>query len=152
MPISNENKISGLVITYNEEQNIEGLVESLDFVDELIVVDSFSTDKTVEILSKFPHIKVVQNEFENYTKQRNFTLKLASNPWILFLDADERIPSELKEEILEVVQKPEAKDAYYVYRKFMFNKGPLRFSGWQTDKNFRDRKSTRLNSSHVKIS
>lgn len=137
MPISNENKISGLVITYNEEQNIEELVESLDFVDELIVVDSFSTDKTVEILSKFPHIKVVQNEFENYTKQRNFTLKLASNPWILFLDADERITPELKEEILETVQKPEAKDAYYVYRKFMFNKGPLRFSGWQTDKNFR---------------
>jgi len=137
MSVSNENKISGLIITYNEEQNIEALVQSLDFVDELIVVDSFSTDKTMEILSRFPHIKVVQNEFENYTKQRNLTLSLASNPWILFLDADERITPELREEILETVQKPDAKDAYYVYRKFMFNKKPLRFSGWQTDKNFK---------------
>lgn len=137
MQISKENKISGLIITFNEEKNIEDLVQNLDFVDELIVVDSFSTDKTLEILSKFPHVKVIQNKFENYTKQRNFTLTFATNPWILFLDADERITPELKEEILNIVQTPKAKDAYYVYRKFMFNNGPLRFSGWQTDKNFR---------------
>ncbi len=137
MQISKENKISGLIITYNEEQNIEDLIQNLDFVDELIVVDSFSTDKTLEILSKYPHVKIVQNQFENYTKQRNFTLTFATNPWILFLDADERITPELKEEILQTTQNPKAKDAYYVYRKFMFNNGPLRFSGWQTDKNFR---------------
>lgn len=137
MQVSKENKISGLIITFNEEKNIEEIIQNLDFVDELIVVDSFSTDRTMEILLKYPHVKVIQNKFENYTKQRNFTLTFASNPWILFLDADERITSELKEEILQTVRNPKAKDAYYVYRRFMFNNGVLRFSGWQTDKNFR---------------
>lgn len=137
MQISEANKITGLIITYNEEQNIEDLIQNLNFVDELIVVDSFSTDKTLEILSKYSQIKIIQNKFENYTKQRNFTLTFAANPWILFLDADERITPELKDEVLQVVRNPKAKDAYYVYRKFMFNNGPLRFSGWQTDKNFR---------------
>jgi len=137
MQISGKNKISGLVITFNEERNIENLVRNLDFVDEIVIVDSFSTDKTIEILHKFPKVKVIQNKFEDYTKQRNFALTFAKNPWVLFLDADERIPPELKAEILQTVENPNAKDTYYVYRKFMFKNNTLRFSGKQTDKNFR---------------
>jgi len=137
MQVLNKNKISGLVITLNEEKNIEELIQNINFVDEIIIVDSFSTDRTIEILSKFPQVKVVQNKFENYTKQRNFALTLANNPWILFLDADERTTPELEEEILQAVQNPKAKDAYYTYRKFMFNGSLIRFSGLQTDKNFR---------------
>jgi len=137
MHISEKNKISGLVITFNEERNIEELVRNLDFVDEIVVVDSFSTDKTIEILHKFPKVKVIQNKFEDYTKQRNFALTFVKNPWILFLDADERITPELKIEILQTVENPNAKDTYYVYRKFMFKNNALRFSGTQTDKNFR---------------
>src|SRR5690606_537066 len=136
MHISEENKISGLIITYNEEQNIEDLIQNLDFVDELIVVDSYSTDKTLEILSKYPHVKVVQNQFENYTKQRNFTLTFATNPWILFLDADERITPELREEILQTIQNPKAKDAYYEYVRLRFITEQLDLTEGKTVKNF----------------
>lgn len=130
-------KITGLVITLNEEKNIQSVIENLNFVDELIVVDSFSTDKTTDIIKNYPHVKLVQNVFENYTAQRNLALSFASNEWVLFLDADERIPQALKDEICSTVKNPEACDAYYFFRKFFFKDKPLHFSGLQTDKNIR---------------
>lgn len=130
-------KISGLVITLNEENNIESVIRNLDFVDEIIIVDSFSSDKTVEIIKQFPHVKLIQNKFENYTSQRNLAIDKASHNWILFLDADERITPDLQNEILETVKKSDIADAYYFHRKFMFEGKPLHFSGWQTDKNIR---------------
>ncbi len=137
MENSKKNTISGLVITYNEEYHIKELIENLSFVDELIIVDSFSTDKTVEIIKSFPKVILVQNKFEDFTKQRNLALSYAKNNWVLFLDADERITKALKEEILQTVDSENAKDAYYFVRKFIFKNKPLHFSGWQTDKNFR---------------
>ena len=134
---SPKNKITGLIITFNEEKNIEEVILNLDFVDELIIVDSYSTDKTVAIIEQFSHVILVKNKFENFTSQRNLAMNYASNPWILFLDADERIPEILKDEILETIKNPKAKDAYYFFRKFMFMKKRLIFSGWQTDKNIR---------------
>lgn len=129
--------ISGLIITYNEEKNIQDILESFDFCDEIIVVDSFSTDKTVEIAKKFSNVKVIQNKFEDFTKQRNLALKAATNDWVLFLDGDERITPALKQEIIDELNKPEQKDAYYFYRKFFFAQKPIHFSGTQSDKNFR---------------
>lgn len=137
MSESHPTKISGLVITLNEEKNIEAVINNLDFVDELIIVDSFSTDQTVAIINKYPNVTLVQNTFENYTAQRNLALDLASHPWILFLDADERITPKLKTEILETVQNSASADAYFFVRKFMFQDKELHFSGWQTDKNIR---------------
>lgn len=137
MTFNTQNKISGLVITYNEEKNIEEVIHNLDFVDEIIVVDSYSTDRTIKIIEKYPHVKLVKNIFENFTAQRNLALDLASNPWILFIDADERVTESLKEEIIQTVNDPYADDAYSFYRKFMFQNKPLYFSGWQTDKNTR---------------
>ena len=131
------NKISGLVITYNEENNIAEVIQNLDFVDEIIVVDSYSTDSTIDIASSFSQVRLIKNHFENFTLQRNLAISLASHPWILFLDADERISDKLKTEILKTVQCNQNKVAFYFYRKFMFNKHHLRFSGWQTDKNIR---------------
>ncbi|MGX7668344.1 glycosyltransferase family 2 protein [Flavobacterium pedocola] len=132
-----ENKISGLVITLNEEKNIQSIIDNLNFVDEIIIVDSLSTDKTGEIAKANPHVRFIENKFENFSAQRNFALNLASFPWILFLDADERIPDNLKNEIITTVNQKDTKDAYFFYRKFMFDKAPLFFSGWQTDKNIR---------------
>jgi glycosyltransferase involved in cell wall biosynthesis len=132
-----KNKITGLVITFNEEKNIEEVILNLDFVDELIIVDSFSTDKTVAIVSKYPNIKFIQNKFENYTSQRNLALKQASHQWILFIDADERVSEKLKNEIIETVNNKTVNTAFFVCRKFMFQGKHLRFSGWQTDKNIR---------------
>ncbi|SIP99103.1 Glycosyltransferase involved in cell wall bisynthesis [Chryseobacterium sp. RU37D] len=129
--------ISGLIITHNEEKNIRGVLTCFDFCDEIIVVDSFSTDKTVEIAKSFPNVKVIQNTFEDFTKQRNLALDTAKNDWVLFLDGDERITPELKKEIVDELNKPEQKDAYYFYRKFFFAQKPINFSGTQSDKNFR---------------
>ncbi len=119
--------ISGLIITYNEEKNIQEVLECFDFCDEIIIVDSFSTDKTVEIAKQFPHVKVIQNTFEDFTKQRNLALDAAKNDWVLFLDGDERITPALRQEIIEELNKPAQKDAYYFYRKFFLAKNRSTF-------------------------
>jgi len=137
MTKSIDNKISGLIITLNEELHIQSVIENLSFVDEIIIVDSFSSDKTESIAMRYPKVKFFKKTFENYTTQRNFALDLASHQWVLFLDADERIPDELQSEILETVNSESTADAYYFYRKFFYKNKPLHFSGWQTDKNIR---------------
>lgn len=130
-------KVSGLIITFNEEKNIREVLECFDFCDEIVIVDSFSTDKTLEIAQTFPKVRIIQNTFGDFTKQRNFALDHAKNDWVLFLDGDERITPELRQEIIEKLNKPQRKDAYYFYRKFFFAEKPIHYSGTQTDKNFR---------------
>jgi len=126
-------KISAIILTYNEEENIQEVIETVSFADEIIILDSFSKDKTKEIALENQNIKFFENKFENYTSQRNFALELASHDWILFLDADERIVPKLKGEILNAVN---SKDyvAYHFYRKFYYKRKPIHFSGTQTDK------------------
>ena len=130
-------KISGLIITYNEEKNIREVLECFDFCDEIIVVDSYSKDKTIVIARSFSNVTIVQNKFEDYTKQRNLALDLANNDWVFFLDGDERISEKGKQEIIETVNNPNACDAYYIYRIFFLGQQKIRFSGTQNDKNFR---------------
>lgn len=130
-------KITGLIITLNEEKNIAEVIENINFVDEIIVIDSYSTDKTVEIAKSYNNVKVFLNKFENFTDQRNLALDYAEHDWILFLDADERLTPELRREIIDTIQQKNTAEAYYFYRKFMFKDKPLHFSGWQTDKNIR---------------
>ncbi len=130
-------KLSALIITYNEMGYIEKCINSIAFADEIIVVDSFSTDGTYEYLQKHPKVKVIQNPFENFTAQKSFTLKQATNDWVLFVDADEIVSDKLQKEIAETINNPNACEAYWFYRKFMFQDTPLNFSGWQTDKNHR---------------
>ncbi|PWL38287.1 glycosyl transferase [Flagellimonas aquimarina] len=130
-------KLSALIITYNEMGYIEKCINSISFADEIIVVDSFSNDGTYEYLQKHSKVKVIQNPFENFTAQKSFTLKQATNDWILFVDADEVVSNKLQEEITDTINNPNACEAYWFYRKFMFQNTPLNFSGWQTDKNHR---------------
>jgi glycosyltransferase involved in cell wall biosynthesis len=126
--------LSALLITYNEESNIKSVLNNLAFADEIIVIDSFSTDKTIEIASTFKNIKVVQRTFDNFASQRNFALSLASNSWILFIDADERLSLNLQQEINSVINKKDSASAYFIHRNFMFNDKKIRFSAWQNDK------------------
>jgi len=132
-----DSRISGLVITYNEEKNIEELIKNIDFVDEIIIVDSISSDKTKAIATQFPKVKFIENKFIDFTTQRNFALQHAQYNWVLFMDGDERVTPELKEEIIETTKKVNSEDAYYFYRKYYYKKKPIHFSGTQTDKNFR---------------
>ncbi len=137
-PHPKKTKISALMITYNEIEHIDDVLENLSFADEIIVVDSFSTDGTVERIKHFQNVKLIQRPFKNFTDQKSFALSQASNDWILFMDADERVTNELKHEILDTVNNQGLNaDAYYFYRTFMFKDQVLRFSGWQTDKNYR---------------
>jgi len=134
MILQEKQLLTALVITYNEEQNIKTVLDHLAFADEIIVVDSFSNDKTFEIASDFKNVKVVQRVFDNFASQRNFALSLASNSWILFVDADERLTVELQKEISFIINQKNSASAYFVRRNFMFQNSKLRFSGWQTDK------------------
>jgi glycosyltransferase involved in cell wall biosynthesis len=98
--------LSAVIITFNEERNIERCLNSLkDVADEIVVIDSFSTDKTEEICKKYG-VKFIQNPFEGHIQQKNFAIDAASHDWILSLDADEALTEELKKSILEVKGKP----------------------------------------------
>lgn len=134
MILQEKQLLTALVITYNEEQNIKAVLDDLAFANEIIIVDSFSLDKTFEIASSFKNVKVVQRVFDNFAAQRNYALSLASNSWILFIDADERLTPELQQEISTVINQKNSAPAYYMRRIFMFENKKLRFSGWQTDK------------------
>jgi heptosyltransferase-2 len=129
--------LSALIITYNEQKHIQEVLEDIDFADEIIVIDSYSTDKTVDLVEAFPNAKLIQHAFVDYSSQRNFAIQCAQNPWILFIDADERFTTELKDEVIETIQQTEAASAYLFYRIFMFEDTKINFSGWQTDKIFR---------------
>lgn len=130
-------KLSALIITYNEIGYIEKCLDSVSFADEIIVVDSYSTDGTYEYLLNHPKVNVIQNPFENFTAQKSFTLKQSTNDWVLFLDADEVVTKSLQKEIVNTINNPNNHEAYWFYRRFMFQNKPLNFSGWQTDKNHR---------------
>ena len=144
-------KISALIITYNEMGYIERCIDSVSFADEIIVVDSYSSDGTFEYLSNHPKVRVIQHPFENFTAQKSFALKQASNDWVLFLDADEVVGNNLKKEIIRTINNPDAHEAYWFYRKFMFQNKPLHFSGWQTDKNHRLFRKSRVHFADHKL-
>lgn len=152
MATKENHKISALLITLNEEKNIDDVLDNLNFADEIIVVDSYSTDSTAEKVQQHPKATLIQRKFKNYTDQKGFAMEQASHDWILFLDADERVTSELKEEILQVVNSTEeTASAYYFLRTFMFQDKVLRFSGWQTDKNYRLFKKSKVHFANDRI-
>jgi len=92
-------KLSVIIPTYNEELYLEKALRSVRFADEIIVVDSMSTDNTVAIAKKY-NCKVLSRTFDNFSNQKNHALDYAKGEWVLFIDADERIPNPLQQEIL----------------------------------------------------
>ena len=85
-------KLTIIIPTFNEEEFIEGAIETASFADEIIIIDSYSTDKTSELIKKH-NVIFIQHKFENFSDQRYFAAKQATNNMILFVDADERIPN-----------------------------------------------------------
>ena len=125
-------KITALAITYNEEDHIEKYIEQLSFADEIIIVDSFSTDKTVELAKKYD-VKLIQREFDDFSSQKNFAIDQATHDWIVFFDLDEEIPKALADEIVATVNSSNPKKAYHVKRDFHFMGKRMKYSGFQTD-------------------
>lgn len=130
-------KLTVIVPTYNEEDNIEDCLRSVLWADEIIVVDSFSTDRTVEIASKYAH-RILQHEYINSATQKNWAIPQATNEWVMIVDADERVTPELKEEILKELENPKF-DGYYIGRKNYFLGFPLNHGGFgpKDDRNIR---------------
>lgn len=130
-------KLSVVIITYNEEKNIDVLIGNLDFADEVVVVDSVSTDATINLLKKYPQVKVYQHKFEDFSTQRNYSLDYATHDWVLVLDADERLSDQLKKEITQVINSNPKENGFYIKRQFYFKGELVRFSGLTIDKNLR---------------
>ncbi len=98
-------KLSVVIITKNEEDNIEQCLESVKWADEIIVVDSFSTDKTVEIAKRYTKKIFLNDNSKCINLNKNLGIEKATNEWILVLDADEIVPPGLRAEIKEILRK-----------------------------------------------
>jgi len=148
-----KNKLTSILITKNEEENIKRCLDSIKAIsDEIIVVDSGSTDKTLQIAKSFG-AKVFDKEFEDFSVQRNFALSKAENDWILSLDADEEISSGLQGEILQAIDMQEC-DAYLVPRKNVIFGKEIKHTRWSPDEHiwlFKKSKSKFVNSIHEEV-
>lgn len=122
--------ISVIIIAGNEEDNIEDCLKSAEWADEIILVDSESDDRTVEIAGKYTD-KIYIRKWEGYSKQKKYALSLARNEWVLSLDADERISRELKAEILNGVD--ENYNGFRIPRKNYFLGKHITGCGWDND-------------------
>ncbi len=130
-------RLSAVIIAQNEEGNLPACLESVSFAHEVLVCDGGSVDRTVEIAEALG-AKVVRREFDGFASQKNFIIDRAEGPWILSLDADERVTDELKDEIIGLVSSsgPLA-DGYRIPRKGYFGERWIRYGGWWPDYNLR---------------
>ena len=126
-------KISATVITLNEEQNLAAALESLSWADEIIVVDSESIDRTVEIARQFTD-RIFIRPWPGYAAQKNFATEQASHDWVFNLDADERVSPELRREIegLKAAGEPAA-SGFEVPRRTFYLGRWIKHSGWYPD-------------------
>jgi glycosyltransferase involved in cell wall biosynthesis len=131
-------KLSVVIITLNEEDRLEEALKSCSgLADEIVVVDSYSTDNTCKIAERYDAV-IHKNTFVDYGSQKNFALEKASYEWILNLDADERISGRLKEEILEFKKKEIIRaDGYRINRKTFYLDRWIKHSGWYPDRKLR---------------
>ncbi|MEW5806324.1 MAG: glycosyltransferase family 2 protein [Acidobacteriota bacterium] len=132
---STKEKISACIITFNEEENIGECLESLKWADEIIVVDSGSTDRTEEICNQ-AGARFFVHPFAGFRDQKNIAVEKAQNDWIISLDADERVTVELREEIIRILAESGSKegcDGYYVPRMNYYGKKLIIHSGWYPD-------------------
>lgn len=125
--------LSVAIITYNEERIIEKTLSAIDtWVDQIVVVDSYSTDNTLSILEMF-NTSIFQKKWQGYSKQKNFAISKCTGDWILVLDADEVLSNELKDEVLNIIKNPSDCDGFKVKRKFYIGKRWIRHGGYYPD-------------------
>lgn len=122
-------KVSAYVIAYNEAEKIQATIESLLWADEIVLIDSHSTDGTTEIAERLG-ARVVHVEFRGYGDLRNQALEACRHEWIFSLDADERCTPAVRDEILSIINDPNALDIYFVPRRNFFMGRWIRHSGW----------------------
>jgi len=124
--------LSAIIITRDEEKNIKDCLESLTWANEIIVVDSGSSDNTVEISRSYTE-NVQFSEWSGFGRQKNKALDLATCEWVLSIDADERVDPALQREIESKIADSTAADAYYIPRRSSYCGRMMRHSGWNPD-------------------
>jgi glycosyltransferase involved in cell wall biosynthesis len=130
--------LSVLIPTLNEERNLADALESCAFAEQVVVLDSFSRDRT-EAIALEHGTEFIQHRFENYSAQKNWALDNVAwrHRWIFILDADERFTPELAEEVSEIVQGGGDKPGYFVNRRLIFMGHWIRHCGWYPNWNLR---------------
>lgn len=123
-------KISAIIITKNEEENIRECLESISFVDEIILVDSESTDNTTSIAKQFTD-KIFVKKWTGFVQQKKYAVSLTTNNWILSIDADERVTKELKDEITNLDSG--IINGFYIQRENYFLNKKINSCGWEKD-------------------
>lgn len=124
-------KLTVLVPCRNEEEMLPAALESVRWADEIYVVDSFSTDRSVEI-ARAAGARVEEHEYVNSATQKNWAIPRATHEWVMVLDCDERVTPELAAEIQRVLERP-AHDGYRVRRRSFFLGREIRHCGWERD-------------------
>ena len=125
--------LSVAMIAFNEERIIEQTLTSIqNWVDEIIVVDSKSTDSTLSILEMFS-VRLYQKDWEGYAKQKNFAISKCTGDWILVLDADEIVSDSLRDEILKTIKNPGIKTGFFIPRKLYIGKRWIKYGGYYPD-------------------
>ena len=126
--------LTAIVPTLNEERNVAACLATLSFADEILVVDSGSSDRTREIAASHPRVRVLEHEYLGNGPQCNWAMDRASHPWILIVDADERVPPGLAREIEALLEGEPAARHYFLRRQNVFLSRPIRHSGWGSDR------------------
>ncbi len=131
-------KISAVIIAHNEERKIGRALESVSWADEILVVDSGSTDRTAE-LARESGARVIEREWPGFAKQKQFAADSAANDWIFSLDADEVVSEALRDEIARTLARPvdEIADGYRVPRLSFYLGRAIRHAGWYPDRQLR---------------
>jgi len=126
---SEKTPISAITIAFNEEINISDCLESVNWCEEIILVDAYSTDQTVKI-AKDHSCKIYKHKWQGFAEQKAYALSKASHEWVISLDADERISHELKDEINSKLNPNNKFDGFYIPRKSYFLGKWMKHSGW----------------------
>ncbi len=130
-------EISAVIITHNEERRLEGALKSLaGIASEIIIVDARSSDETVKVARRYTD-RVFERDWTNFADQKNFGNAQASHPWILSLDADERVSPELCQELLGLKKTEPDVEAFSMPRKVHYLGRWIRHSGWYPDRKLR---------------
>jgi len=125
--------LSVIVPTFNEEVNIEECLESVRWADEVLVVDSFSTDRTLEIARRYTD-RIIQREYGNSASQKNWAIPQTAHRWVMVLDADERVTPELRGEIQALLARGPDRSGYVIRRVNHFLGRRINHGGWARDR------------------
>jgi glycosyltransferase involved in cell wall biosynthesis len=150
--LNQKSNISVIFTTFNEAHNIKAALDTVfEWADDILVVDSFSTDETINIIKSYPTIRLFQRKYEGPSDQKNWAIPQAKHAWVLLMDADERTTPDMRHEMDTILRQSKAFDGYWVGFTHYFMGKQVRYSGWQNDKTIRliQRDKCRYNDNRV---